>query len=87
MLLLFIKLKFLGKNGVSEKIKAHSLQHPQHYNNCLALLTFLILFKKKISPTPFKKEGRDFAFYMRDYREETIKLLPFHMIDFLFNNL
>ena len=55
----------------------------QHYNNCSAP-TFLILFKKFLDPPPFKKEGRDYAFYMRDYKGETIKLLTFYMTDFLF---
>ena len=50
MFLRFIKFKFLWKNGVSEKIKAHLPQHPQHYSNCSAP-TFLILFKKIVSPT------------------------------------
>ena len=27
------------------------------------------------------------AFYIRDYKEETIKLLPFYMTDFLFTEL
>ena len=58
----------------------------QHYNNCSAP-TFLILFKKILDPPPFKKEGRDYAFYMRDYKGETIKLLPFYMTDFLFTEL
>ena len=35
----------------------------------------------------FKKEDRDYAFYMRDYKGETIKLLPFYMTDFLFTEL
>ena len=86
MYLLFIKFKFLWKNGVSEKTKAHLLQHPQHYNNCSAP-TFLILFKKLLAPPLFKKEGTDYAFYMRDYKWETIKLLPFYMTDFLFTEL
>ena len=86
MFLFFIKFKFLWKNGFSEKIKAHLPQHLQHYNNCSAP-TFLILFKKLLAPPPFKKEGRDYAFYMRDYKGETIKLLPFYMTDFLFTEL
>ena len=59
---------------------------PQHYNNCSAT-TFLILFTKVLAPTRFKKEDRDYAFYMRDYKGETIKLLPFYMTDFLFTEL
>ena len=49
----------------------------QHYNNCSAP-TFLILFKKFLAPAPFKKEGRDYAFYMREYKVEAIKLLAFY---------
>ena len=59
---------------------------PQHCNNCSAPI-FLILFKKNLDPLPFKKEGRDYAFYKRDYKRETIKLLPFYMTDFLFTEL
>ena len=46
----------------------------------------LILFKKCLTPPPFKREG-DYAFYMRGYKGETIKLLPFYMTDFLFTEL
>ena len=48
---------------------------------------FLILFQNLLTPPPFKKEGRDYAFYMREYKVETIKLLPFYMTDFLFAEL
>ena len=68
------------------KLKPIHPSTPQHYNNCSAP-TFLILFKKLLAPPPFKKEGRDYAFYMRDYKGETIKLLPFYMTDFLFTEL
>ena len=39
--------------------------------------------KKLLVSSPFKKEDRDYAFYMRDYagvKKET----PFYMTDFLF---
>ena len=84
-MLLFIKFKFLWKNGVSERIKAHR-STPQHYYNCSAP-TFLILFKNFLHPPPFKKEDRDYVFYMRDCKGETIKLLPFYMTDFLLTEL
>ena len=59
----------------------------QHYNNCSAP-TFLILFRKFLDPPPFKKEGTDYSFYMRDYKGETInKEKPFYMTDFLFTEL
>ena len=66
MFLLFIKFRFLWKNSVSEKIKAHLPQHPppQHYHNCSTLI-FLILFKKLIALPPFTKEGRDCILYER----------------------
>ena len=76
MFLLFIKFK----------LKPIYPSTSQDYNNCSAP-TFLILFKKLLAPPPFKKEGRDYAFYMRDYKGETIKLLPFYMTDFLFTEL
>ena len=69
MFLRFIKFKFLWKNGVSEKIKAHLPQHPQHYNNCSAP-TFLILFKKLLAPPSFKKEGRNCILYERLQRRD-----------------
>ena len=46
-----------------------------------------MLFKKCLATPPFKKEERDYAFYMRDYKGETIKLLTFYMTDFLFTQL
>ena len=58
----------------------------QDYSNCSAP-TFLILFKKLLAPFPFKNKGRDYAFYMRDCKGETIKVLPFYMTDFLFTEL
>ena len=68
------------------KLKLIYPSTPQHCNNCSAPI-FLILFKKNLDPLPFKKEGRDYAFYKRDYKGETIKLLPFYMTDFLFTEL
>ena len=71
MFLLFIKFKFLWKNGIPEKIKAHLTQHPKHCNNCWSP-TFLTLFKNILAPPPFRKEGRDSAFYMRPSKAETV---------------
>ena len=82
MFLVFIKLQFLRKNGVSEKIEAHSPSTLQHYNNCSAP-SFLFVFKKLLAPPPFKRGGRDYAFYTRDYKGEKIKL-PFYMKEFLY---
>ena len=87
MFLLFIKFKFLWKNGVSGKIEAHLTQHlpTLHYKNCSVPHFFNLIQKKLLALPPFK-EGRDYAFYMRDYKEK-IKLLPFYMTDFLFTEL
>ena len=63
------------------KLKLIYLSTSQNYNNCSAP-TFLILFKKIFDPGPFKKEERNYAFCMRDYKGETIKLLPFYIKDF-----
>ena len=68
------------------KLKTIYPSTPQYYNNC-SVPTFLILFKKFLDPPPFKKEGRDYAFYMKDYKGEAIKLLPSCMTDFLFTEL
>ena len=57
----------------------------QDYSNCLAP-TFLILFKKLLAYPHFKKRAET-AFYIRDYKGETIKLLPFCMTDFSFTEL
>ena len=52
-----------------------------------SVLTFLILFKKCLAPPPFTKEGRNYEFYMRDYKGEKIKLIAFYMTDFLITEL
>ena len=67
------------------KLKLISPSTSQHYNNC-SVPTFLILFKKFLAPPPFKIE-EEYAFHMRDYKGETIKLLPFYMTDVLFTEL
>ena len=85
MFLLFITFKFLWKN-VSAQIKAHLPQHPQALQQFFSR-TFLILSKKFLAPPPFKKEGKDYALYMREYEIETIKSLAFYMTDFLFIEL
>ena len=83
MFLFFIKFKFLWKNVFSEKIKAHLPQHPSALQQLFSPHLFN-LFKKFLDPSPFKKEGKDYAFYMKDYKGETIKLLPLYTTDFLF---
>ena len=74
---LSVKMLFLGK------LKLIYPSTPKRYNNCSAP-TLIILVKKFLAPSPFKREGRDYAFYMREYKVETIKLLPFYMTHFLF---
>ena len=83
MFLPFITSKFLWKNGVPRKIKAHLPQQPQALQQLFSPHVFNFI-QKFFSPTQFKKEGRDYAFYMREYKVETIKLLPFYMTHFLF---
>ena len=84
MILLFIKFKYLRKNRVPEKIKPHLPEHPPALQQLFSphLLNFI---QKIFSSTPFKKEGRDYAFCM--IAKERIKLLPFYMTDFLFTEL
>ena len=77
---------FSGKIVFLGKLKLIYPSTPKHYNNCSAP-TFLILFKKILAPAPFKKEVRDYAFYMRECKVETIKLLLFYMTDSLFTEL
>ena len=85
--LFFIKFKFLWKNSVSEKIKAHLPQHPQYITTVTQPSPFWFFSKILLAPLSFKKEGRDYAFHMRDYKGETVKLLPFYMTDLLFTEL
>ena len=37
-----------------------------------------------LAPPTFKQDGRDYAFYMRDYKGGTIKLLPTILYDRFF---
>ena len=43
--------------------------------------------KKFLASCPSKTEGRDYAFYMRDYKGQTVKPLAFYVTDFLFTGL
>ena len=74
----YINSGFSGKMVFLRKLKLIYFTNSQHYNSCSAP-TFLILLKKNCC--------RDYAFSMRDYKGETIKLLPFYMADFLFIEL
>ena len=74
---------FSGKMEFLTKLTLIQPNTPMHYNHYSAP-TFLILFKKFLSLPPFTTEGRDDAFFTRDYKGETIKLLTFYMTDFLF---
>ena len=82
----FISFKFLRKNCFLTKLKLISSSTPQCYNNFLTS-TFLILFKNFLVPFPFKREGRDYVFYMRDYKEETMKLSPFYLRFFIYRTV
>ena len=77
---------FSGKMVFLRKLKLIYPSTTQHCNNC-SVPIFLILFKNFLDALPFKKEGRDYAFYMIDYKGETIRLLLFYMTDFLFTEL
>ena len=46
----------------------------------------MAFLRKLFAPPPFKKEGSDYAFYIRDYKGVT-KETPFYMTDFLFTEL
>ena len=85
MFLLFIKVKFLWKNGVPEKIKPIYPSTPPALQQLFSLQLF-IFFQKFFSPNHFKKRAET-AFYMGDYKGETIKFLPLYMTDFLFTKL
>ena len=50
MCLLFIKFKFLWKNCIPEKIKAHLTQHPQALEQLLIAHLFNVI-QKIFSPT------------------------------------
>ena len=51
------------------KLKPIYASTSQDYNNCSAP-TFLILFKKLLRPSPFKKEGRNCIIYHRLQRRD-----------------
>ena len=77
---------FSGKMAFPGKLKLIYPSTLKHYNNCSAP-NFLIFFKSCLAPPLYKKEGRDYAFYMWHCKGETIKLFPFFMTDFLFTEL
>ena len=89
----FTLYSILWENGVSEKIKAYLPQHPASLQQLFSphLINFIQKIVMPTSPPPaallFKKEGRDFAFYMRHYEGETTKFVPFYMTDFLFTEM
>ena len=69
MFLLFIKFKFLWKNGVPEEIKAHLPQQSPALQQLLSPHLFNFI-QKIVSPTSFKKEGRDCILYKRLQRRD-----------------
>ena len=83
---LSLNSSFSGKMVILRKLKFIYHSNPQHYKNCLAP-PFQFYSKKLLAPPAFKNEDRDYAFYMRDDKGQTIKLLPFYMTDFLFREI
>ena len=81
----FLNSSFLGKMVFLRKLKLITISTCQHYNNC-SVPTFTNFIQKILVPPPFKIMG-DYAFYMRGYKGETIKLLSFYITDFLFTEL
>ena len=65
MFYFLLNSSFSGKMVFLRNLKPIYPSNPHHYNNCSAH-TYLILFKKLLGQPPFKKEGRDYAFYLRD---------------------
>ena len=82
MFLLFIKFKFLWKNGVPEKIKTHLPQHPP----ALQQLFSPHLLKKFLAPPPFKKEGKNCILYESLQRRDN-KVITILFDRFLFTEL
>ena len=82
---------FLLKSSSSGKmvfLRKLKLIYPGTPSITTIIHTHLFNFIQKIfSPTPFKKEDRDYAFCMTDYQGETIRLLPFYTTDLLFTEL
>ena len=77
---------FLGKIAFLGKLKLIKPPAPLSITTIVQSPPLLILFKNFLAPPPFKIVG-DYAFCMRGYKGETIKLLPFYMTDFLFTEL
>ena len=87
MFLLFIKFKLFYKNGVPEKIKSHLSQHLPGLQQLFSPHLFNFIQRIVIPIHPHLKKRAETTFYIRDYKGETIKLLPFYMTDFLFTEL
>ena len=66
--------------------KAHLPKYTSEIQQLFSPYLFNFI-QKTFRPTPISKEGRDYAFYMRNYKGEKIKVLPFYMTDFLFTEL
>ena len=73
---------FSGKVVFLRKLKLIYPSTTKHYIIC-SVPTFLILFKKVLAPPPFKKEDRDYAFYMRDYKGETKLFYIYYIIIYI----
>ena len=66
----FYCIQVSWKHCVSEKIKAHLTQHPQALQQLFSPHLFNFIQKFLVS-APFKKDCRDYAFYMRDERTQS----------------
>ena len=84
MFYFLLNSSFSKKIEFLRKLKLIYPSTPYHYNSCSAP-SFLILFKKLLAP-PLLQKVAETAFYTRDYKGETIKLLPFYMTDFYLQN-
>ena len=69
-----LKSSFSGKMVFPRKLKLIYPSTSKHYDSCSAS-TFLILFKKIVCPNSFKKEGRDYVFYMRELQRRDNKVI------------
>ena len=67
------------------KIKAHLLQQPPALQQLFSAHLFNFI-QKNCQPLLHLKKKVVTAFYMRDYKGQTIKLLPFYMTDFYLQN-
>ena len=68
----FLNSSFYGKMEFLKKLKLIPSSTIQYYNKCSAP-TFSFVCKVFLAPPPFKRDGRDYAFYTRHCKGEKIK--------------